>query len=69
MKQNPEDQPRELLTSKQTAEYLGITERGLRNLVTRDIIPAIKISGRLVRFRRSAIDQALDRLTINIKTK
>lgn len=54
---------RELITSKQTADLLGISERGLRNLVTRGIIPAIKISGRLVRFRRSAIDQALDRLT------
>ena len=57
---------RELITSKQTADLLGISERGLRNLVTRGIIPAIKISGRLVRFRRSAIDQALDRLTTGI---
>jgi excisionase family DNA binding protein len=66
MTEQPNAQPRELLTSKQTAELIGITERGLRNLVTRGIIPAIKISGRLVRFRRSAIDQALDRLTVGI---
>lgn len=66
MTEQPDAQTRELLNSKQTADLLGITERGLRNLVTRGIIPAIKISGRIVRFRRKAIDQALDRLTVGI---
>lgn len=66
MTEQHDPQNRELLTSKQTADLIGITERGLRNLVTRGVIPAIRISGRLVRFRRSAIDQALDRLTVGI---
>jgi|GEM_PF-2208214 len=64
MTEQPANTTRELLNSKQAAHYIGMTERGLRNLVTRGIIPAIKISGRLVRFRRTAIDQALDRLTV-----
>ena len=54
----------ELMSYHEAAAYLRITERGLRNLVTRGIIPAIKISGRLVRFRRSAVDEALNKLTI-----
>lgn len=66
MTELPANTTRELLNFKQASGYIGITERGLRNLVTQGIIPAIKISGRLVRFRRSAIDQALDRLTTGV---
>lgn len=56
----------ELLTPSEAAQYLSITTRGLRLLVNRGLINAIRISPKLVRYRRSAIDQALDRLTTGV---
>jgi len=47
------------LTVNETAEYLGTTERHVRELIYKRQIPYIKI-GRLVRFDRGELQQWLD---------
>jgi len=51
-----------LLNAKETAEYLGITERELKKLVRIRVIPAYKIGGIYLRFKKSQLDQAAARL-------
>lgn len=56
-----------LLTPEQAADYLQITTRTLRNLVTRGLIPQTKLTGKLVRYRRSDLDGSLGRLTTGLQ--
>lgn len=55
----------ELLTRQEAAEYLGITSRTLAvwACVKRYNLPYIKI-GRLVKYRRSDLDEFIERQTI-----
>ena len=48
-----------LLTTRQLARELQVTERTIQNLVSRGIIPKIQI-GRCVRFLKSAVMAELD---------
>ena len=52
-----------LLTEKETAEYLRIKVRQLYNWRVSGLIPYIKI-GKALRYRKAAIDQALERFTM-----
>ena len=52
-----------LLTEKEAAEYLRIKVRQLYNWRVSGLIPFIRI-GKALRYRKSAIDQTLDRLTM-----
>lgn len=52
-----------LLTEKEAAEYLRIKVRQLYNWRVSGLIPYIRI-GKALRYRKAAIDQALDRLTL-----
>jgi excisionase family DNA binding protein len=56
-----------LLTPEQAADYLQITTRTLRNLVTRGLIPQTKLTGKLVRYRRPDLDASLGRLTTGLQ--
>lgn len=49
----------DLLTTKQLAEYLQISERSVYRLLERGEIPAVKV-GAQWRFRQSAVDEWLD---------
>jgi len=49
----------EVLTTKQLARYLQISERSVYRLLERGQIPAVKIGGQW-RFRKSAVDEWLD---------
>ncbi len=51
-----------LLTEKEAAEYLRIKVRQLYNWRVSGLIPYIRI-GKALRYRKAAIDQALDRFT------
>jgi excisionase family DNA binding protein len=51
-----------LLTEKEAAEYLRIKVRQLYNWRVSGLIPYIRI-GKALRYRKAAIDQALERLT------
>jgi len=53
----------EYLTRSQLAEYLSISERKLSSMVASREIPVVKI-GRCVRFRKSEVDKALQKFTI-----
>ncbi|MEI8342926.1 MAG: helix-turn-helix domain-containing protein [Verrucomicrobiota bacterium] len=52
-----------LLTEKEAAEYLRIKVRQLYNWRVSGLIPYIKI-GKALRYRKAAIDQALERFTM-----
>ena len=56
--------PSDLLTPFETAELLKIKPRTLRNLQRRGILPVIKLSGKIVRYRRSDIDAAMKNLVV-----
>ena len=52
-----------LLTEKEAAEYLRIKVRQLYNWRVSGLIPFIRI-GKALRYRKSTIDQTLDRFTM-----
>jgi len=52
-----------LLTIKQMAVQLGLSWRGLNELTKRRQVPVIKL-GRSVRYSPSAVEKALEKLTI-----
>jgi len=45
-----------LLTGRDAAEHLQITERLLREMVARRELPCVRVGGRLLRYRRSDLD-------------
>ena len=48
----------QLLSVKEAADYLGINKKKLKELVQRKIIPAYKIGGVYLRFRKDQLDKA-----------
>ena len=48
--------PEKLLTLRELSEYLGITESRIRTLVDEKSLPAYRIGGELLRFRKEQID-------------
>jgi len=48
-------------TMKDAATYLGVTERCVRYMIADGRLPAYRLSHRLVRLRKSEIDDALAR--------
>jgi excisionase family DNA binding protein len=60
-KQQLADYDRYLLTKQQLAERLGLKVRGVESLVERRKIPALRISGRCVRFSWPRVLAALQK--------
>ena len=52
-----------LLSLKETASHLHISERHVQTLRFKRLIPAIKLSNRCLRFRLSDVERALEKLT------
>jgi len=46
-----------LLNIKEVAEYLGLGEDAVNNLVTKGEIPAYKVGGLLLRFKKEQVEQ------------
>lgn len=46
-----------LLNLKEVSEYLGISEEDLKELVDRGEIPAYRLGGTILRFRKAQIDR------------
>jgi len=55
-----------LLDKRETAALLGCSWRHVQNLTTRRLLSSVRL-GRLVRYRRSDIEKALDRLTVKAR--
>ena len=63
IRQSPEPKTgnsEDLVTTKEIARSLKVTERTIQNLVARGIVPTIRI-GRCVRFRKSDVLVALEK--------
>ena len=52
-----------LFNRKQIADYIGVSERTISNMMSKRIIPVIKI-GKSVRFDPSKVRKALDKYEI-----
>jgi excisionase family DNA binding protein len=50
---------RHLLSQQAAAEYLGVTERTIRNYVSRGQLRAYRVGGRLVRVDQADLDELL----------
>ena len=55
-----------LITEAEAAALLAVTPRGLASLRKKRLIPHIRL-GKLVRYRVSDLDAALERLTVEAK--
>jgi len=55
--------PEKLLTIKETCLVLGLSEEQVRDLVARGELPAYKIGGRFLRFRKEQIEAIQKELT------
>lgn len=50
-------QPRRWFSQKEAAEYLGVTDRTVRNYIARGLIPAHRVKGsRLIRIEQADLD-------------
>ncbi|CEF48934.1 unnamed protein product [uncultured bacterium] len=56
-------QPRVFVTERELAKELRISLRHLINLRNRRLVPHIKL-GRLIRYDRTAVEKALEKLTV-----
>jgi excisionase family DNA binding protein len=52
-----------LLSLKEAAAYLQISERHVQTLRFKRLLPVTKLSSRCIRFRQSDLDRALEKLT------
>ena len=59
---NAEPQPA-IFTPDEAAGYIKVTTRTLRNLSARGILPVTRLSGKIVRYRRTDLDKALESFT------
>lgn len=50
---------RTLISQAQAAEYLGVTERTIRNYVSRGMLRGYRVGGRLVRIDQADVEQLL----------
>ena len=58
-----------LLTIKETAKLLGITESTLKGMIRRGAIPYIKLSPRVLRFDPEELDEYLDQRRVKPRRK
>lgn len=47
------------LTQREVAEYLNVTDRTVRNFVSRGLLPAYRVGGRVVRFDARDVEALL----------
>lgn len=52
-----------IFTPNEAAVYIKVTTRTLRNLSARGILPVTRLSGKIVRYRRTDLDKALESFT------
>jgi excisionase family DNA binding protein len=52
-----------LLDKREAAALLGCSWRHVQNLTARRLLPSVRL-GRLIKYRRSDIERALDKLTV-----
>ena len=58
--------PEKLLTSGEVAALLGISEQEVRNLSKKGELPAYKVGGRFLRFRKEQIETIRDEIPTRI---
>jgi excisionase family DNA binding protein len=66
MQATPRSVERLLHDKHEAAAMMGCSWRTIQNLTTKRLLASVRI-GRLVRYRRSDIEKALDRLTVKAR--
>jgi excisionase family DNA binding protein len=62
-----QDSNSKLFNHDEAADYINVSKRTLRTLVSRRLIPVIRLNARTLRFDRNAINAALAGLTISAR--
>ena len=52
-----------IFTPDEAASYIKVTTRTIRNLTARGILPVTRLSGKIVRYRRTDLERALEAFT------
>ena len=55
----PDQSPRRWLSQQQAADYLGVTDRTIRNLISRGVVRGYRLGTRSVRIDARELDAAL----------
>jgi excisionase family DNA binding protein len=63
---NAEIQPA-LLTPDQAASFLQVSTRTIRNLTARGILPVTRLSGKIVRYRRTDLEKCIESFTTGLR--
>jgi len=58
----------ELWTERQAADYLGITPRTLRQWRNTRGVPHIRLTGKIVRYRMSDLQNWIDQYRVQVRT-
>lgn len=56
-----------IFTPDEAAGYIKVTTRTVRNLTARGILPVARLSSKIVRYRKSDLDKAIEALTSGIR--
>lgn len=59
MRKTKAPQPKPLMSPAEVADYLGVTDRTIRNLLSAGHLRAYKVGNKTVRFRRDEVDAAM----------
>lgn len=56
-----------IFTPEEAAGYIKVTTRTIRNLTARGILPVARLSSKIVRYRKSDLDETLEAFTSGIR--
>lgn len=58
-----------LMTIKETAKILGVSESSLKGMIRRGLIPYIKLSPRVLRFEPEVLEEFLEKRKVKPRLK
>jgi excisionase family DNA binding protein len=56
-----------LFTPDEAAGYIRVTTRTIRNLTARGILPVTRLSGKIVRYRRTDLEKCIEQFTTGLR--
>ena len=66
-KQNHAENNTALFTPVEAAGYIRVTTRTIRNLTARGILPVTRLSGKIVRYRRTDLEKCIESFTTGLR--
>jgi excisionase family DNA binding protein len=66
-KQNNAENNNALFTPNEAAGYIRVTTRTIRNLTAQGILPVTRLSGKIVRYRRTDLEKCIESFTTGLR--